>query len=196
MKWQELISTPLFWIVSAIGTIVLSIVANLLTPRVAAIITRRLSDRRSGVRQKQIRRRDQVITLQCNPHQRTSLKLDAVLKLLLATVLLLLSTLLFQLVVLNPHISNSLPLMPLVTVPVLFVIFGSLVFALAAIKLGLDDMSLALIADKREQASDRFLRKHGSVTTDEMTNFEDDWDLKQFGVNSNDDKLARPSESI
>jgi hypothetical protein len=79
------------------GAVILSIIANLITPFVSAFLTRRLSARRSGLREKQIKRRDQVITLQANVHRRTSAKLDAIFKLLLALVFLLMSIFVFQL---------------------------------------------------------------------------------------------------
>ena len=90
MKWQDIIFTPLFWIVSIIGTVVLSIVGNLLTPWVSAFVTRNLHARKSGLRKKQIQRRDKVVTLQANVSRRTGVKLDGIFKLLLATFMQLL----------------------------------------------------------------------------------------------------------
>src|SRR5262245_24201950 len=97
MEWQDIILTPLFWIVSALAALILSIIANLITPYVSAFLARRLSAGRSVLRSKQIKRRDQVIMLQANVHRRTSAKLDGVFKLLLATILLLMGLFAFQL---------------------------------------------------------------------------------------------------
>ena len=97
VRWQDIIVTPLFWIVSTIGTIILSIVANLLTPFISAFVTRLLHERQSGIRQKQIQRRHQVLALQYDHARRTGAKLDAIFKLLMALVLVVGCVLLFQL---------------------------------------------------------------------------------------------------
>lgn len=97
MSWQDIILTPLFWMVATTGTVVLSITANLLTPFVSAFVTRHLHARQSGVRKKQIQRRDQVLILQANLSRRTGAKLDAIFKLLLALVLMVVCVFLFQL---------------------------------------------------------------------------------------------------
>jgi hypothetical protein len=60
------------------------------------------------------------------------------------------------------------------------------IFAIALGKLGLDDMALALAADRRERASYDFLKQHPPASAEERKHFEDDWDLREFGVNSQD----------
>jgi len=80
MKWQDIVSTLLFWLfwlLSITGSVILSIVVNLLTPRVSALLTRNLRARKSGVRKKQIQRRQKVLTLQANMFLRVAAKLDA-----------------------------------------------------------------------------------------------------------------------
>ena len=68
--------------------------------------------------------------------------------------------------------------------PASFVILLAVIVAVVVLKLGLDDMSLALTADKRECASDEFLKTHEPESAVEMKQFEDTWDLDEFGVNS------------
>jgi hypothetical protein len=185
MEWQNIILTPLFWIVSTIGAIILSIIANLITPFASAFLTRRLSARRSGLREKQIKRRDQVITLQANVHRRASVKLDAIFKLLLAIILLLLGIFIFQ-------FSIAQTISPLTSeVGKLLVILLVLLIGMLIGKLGLDDMSLALTADQRERDGEHFRAQHGSASPDEVKEFEDGWDLQAFGVNSK----STPSEA-
>jgi hypothetical protein len=184
MKWQDIISTPLFWIVSAIGTVILSVLANLLTPYVSAFITRNLQARQSGVREKQIERRDRVITLQANVSRRTSAKLDAIFKLLLAMVLILMCLFLLQLSSGGVQLKSVAAPPPEVPIPILLLVLLALLLALVALKFGLDDMSLAITADRREKAGDDFLIHHGLASADEMKRFEDEWDLRTFGVNS------------
>jgi hypothetical protein len=175
MTWQYIIVTQLFWIVCTIGTLVLSIAANLLTPYVSAFITRHLHGRKSRLRDKQIKRREQVIALQLNVARRTSAKLDAIFKLLLAMVLLLLCLFLIQLSVNDFYVAT------------LVIILLALLAAVAIGKLGLDDMSFAITADRREAALDDFLKQRGGGTSaPEVRQFEDEWDLRQFGVTSGD----------
>jgi hypothetical protein len=184
MKWQDIISTPLFWIVSTTGTVVLSIVANLLTPRVSAFVTRNLLARKSGLRKKQIQRRDEVLTLQANLSRRTGAKLDAIFKLLLATALLLLGFFLFQLGSGGFQITVSNKPSPVIQLPLLLIVLLAMLGAIVVGKLGLDDMTLALTADRRERAGDDFLKQHGSASPRELKQLEDEWDLREFGVNS------------
>ena len=184
MKWQDIIATPLFWILSATGSIILSVIANLLTPRVTAFITRRLQSRQSGLRDKQIKRRETILTLQANVHRRTAAKLDGIFKLLVAMSLLLLCLLLFQISSSILQTTTVGPPLRGLDAPVLLMILVTLLVALAIGKLGLDDMSLALTADKREHAGDEFLKAHGPASAEEMKQFEDGWDLREFGVNS------------
>jgi hypothetical protein len=172
--------------VSIAGSIILSIIANLLTPSVSAFVTRHLHAKQSGVRKKQIQRRDQVLTLQVDLFRRTGAKLDAIFKLLLAIVLLTLCVFSFQ------FGSGSLDILAMskpstqLQIPVLLIVLVGVFAAIAVGKLGLDDMALALTADRRERASDDFVKQHDSATTEEMKRFEDEWDLRQFGVNSHD----------
>lgn len=184
MKWQDIITTPLFWIFSAIGSIILSVIANLLTPRIRASITRRLQSRQSGVREKQIKRRKAVLTLQGNIHRRTATKLDRIFKVLAAMTLLLLCLFLFQLTSGFSQSDVGGWSLRWLSASASLVILLAVIVAVVVLKLGLDDMSLALTADKRERASDEFLKTHEPESVVKMKQFEDTWDLGEFGVNS------------
>jgi hypothetical protein len=188
MEWQDIIVTPLFWIVSVSGTLILSIVGNLLTPYVAAFVTRNLQTRRTGLREKQRKRRAQVIRLEENIHRRISTKLDAVFKLLVAMVALLGCLFLFQLTF-GPQRTSAIPGLwpsPNVEIPTFLIIMMTLLFILFLLKSGSNDMSLAFTADRRERARNDFLAEHGP--TSDIRQFEDEWDLKTFGVKSQDDQ--------
>ena len=172
--------------VSIAGTVALSIVANLLTPLVSAFVTRHLHARQSGVRKKQIQRRDQVLTLQADLSRRTGTKIDAIFKLLLAMVFLLLCLFLFQLGSGGLHASATSNPSTQLQIPTLLTVLLAVLGAIVVGKLGLDDMALALAADRRERAGYDFLKQHGSATAQETKHFEDEWDLREFGVNSQD----------
>lgn len=184
MEWQEIIVTPLFWIVSTVGTIVISILANLLTPYSSAFVTRHLHARRTGLRDRQQKRRDRVIMLEQNIHRRTSTKIDVLFQLLLAMVLLLTCLFLFQLNFGALHESSIPSPSPTLEVPTFILIAMVLIIVMVLIKTGLDAMSLALTADRRERAREDFTAQHELASADEIRQFEDEWDLKTFGVNS------------
>ena len=181
MKWQDIIFTPLFWIISIIGSLVWSIVANLLTPYVSVFVTRRFHARRSGLRNKQIKRREKIITLQLNIARRTSTKLDAIFSPLLATGLLLTGIFLLQFVTTGDK-SLKEPSTPILLI-ILFVLLAIMTIGKSAI----DNMSLALTADRREAALHDFVKQRGNdALPDEVRQLEDEWDLRESGVTSKD----------
>jgi hypothetical protein len=194
MKWQDIIVTPLFWIVSIIGTVVLSIVGNLLTPWVSALVTRNLHARKSGLRKKQIQRRDKIVALQENVSRRTGVKLDGIFKVLLATLLQLLALFFFLLGFGGFHIMEAVKPSPVIQFPSILLILLAILASIVVVKLGMDDMTLALTADRREQAVDDFLKQHDPVSTLELKRVEDEWDLREFGVNSEHVNLPAISE--
>ena len=107
----------------------------------------------SGVRKKQIQRRDQVLIFQANLSRRTGAKLNAIFKLLLALVLMVVCIFIFQLGLGSLQISATSTPSTQLQLPTLVIILLGLIFAIALAKLGLDDMALALVADRRERAS-------------------------------------------
>jgi hypothetical protein len=137
------------------------------------------------LREKQIKRREQVVALQANVHRRASAKLDAIFKLLFAMVLLSLCLFLLQLDFGAVDIASGVA-MRTVQLPTVLVIALALIIVISVLKLGLDDMSLALTADRREKAGDDFLKQHGSASAEVMHRFEDEWDFREFGVTSQD----------
>jgi hypothetical protein len=177
MEWQEIIFTPLFWIVSAIGSVLLSVVGNLLTPHISVFVTRHFHARKSALREKQIKRRYQVIMLQENMARRTSTKLDAIFKVIFSLVLLLLSLFLLQIRLPN---SDDLP------AATVLVVFLAVMASIVVLVLGLNDMSLAFMADRRERALEDFLNGRVSDSTDATRQFMDEWDLREFGIASKD----------
>jgi hypothetical protein len=96
-------------------------------------------------------------------------------------LLLVLCIFVFQLV-----FSGETTTLTPVRLPSLIIIALAMVFAIIVLKLGLNDMTLALTADRRERAGDNFLKRHGPATAEEIKHFADEWDLRQFGVNSQD----------
>jgi hypothetical protein len=180
MRWQDIIFTPLFWIMSGVGSVLLSVIANLLTPQISAFVTRHFHARKSALREKQIKRRHQVIMLQENMIRRTSTKLDAIFMVILSLLLLLLGLFIVVLSSVQSVPTNKSSLVSALCV--LLTVIGSIVSMVS----GLKAMSLALMADRRERAIDDFQHGRGSDSTDAARQFLDEWDLHEFGVASQD----------
>jgi hypothetical protein len=125
-----------------------------------------------------------VLTLQADLSRRTGAKLDAIFKLLLALILIVVCVFLslFGSGSLYTSATNT-PSRKLQLLTSLIAFLG-VIFAIAVGKLGLDDMALALTADRRERAGDDFLKQNDPATAEEMKHFQDEWDLREFGVNS------------
>ena len=68
----------------------------------------------------------------------------------------------------------------------LIILILALIGAIPVLILGLNDMSLALTADRRERAGDDFLKQHGLASAEITHRFEDEWDFREFGVTSQD----------
>jgi hypothetical protein len=98
--------------------------------------------------------------------RRTGAKLDAIFKLLLALVLMVVCVFLFQLGSGSLQISATSTPSTQLQLPTLLIFLLGLIFAITAGKLGLDDMALALAADRRERASDDLLKQHRSPSAE------------------------------
>jgi hypothetical protein len=104
--------------------------------------------------------------------RRTGAKLDAIFKLLLALVLMVVCVFLFQLGSGSLQISATSTPSTQLQLPTLLIFLLGLIFATTAGKLGLDDMALALAADRRERASDDLLKQHPAPSAEETKHFE------------------------
>jgi ABC-type multidrug transport system fused ATPase/permease subunit len=150
----------------------ISVVANLLTPYISAFVLRHFHARKSALREKQIKRR-QVIMLQENLARRTSAKIDAIIMLMLSLVLLLLGLFLLQL---------TTPTGDSLRIATVLGVFLAAIMAILILVSGLNNISVAHMADRRERALDDFLSGSGSDPTDNARQFLDGWDLREFGV--------------
>jgi hypothetical protein len=175
LEWEQIILTPVFWIASIVGSLALSIIANLVTPLVSATLARRNNARRSGLREKQIKLRAAVVDLHANIHRRASAKLDAILLLLAAVVMMVVCIGLFQLATLLGQ--GARLLIALITVA------GTSV-GLAFVKVGMERFEPAVKAERRERAVENFVKGSGPASEEQLVRFEDEWDLREFGVTS------------
>jgi hypothetical protein len=173
----KIVSTPLFWIVSALGSVALGVTGNLLTPKVAALIERRSSSKRRQTMRSKAKRLAETLLRFDHPDKLTQTKLDSLHSLLVACVLMLLSLVIFTLAS-----ALELFLIPSI-VRILAIATGLPVvwLALFATKHGLKFREIAQTVEGRRKALEKF-RAAGSRTVAEETAFLADWDQKEFGL--------------
>ena len=76
---------PVFWIISVIGSVILSVIANLVTPRIAKRFEEIGHVKRSVIKLKQARFLSQVIDIESHPERLTQAKLDSIYATILAS---------------------------------------------------------------------------------------------------------------
>lgn len=91
----EILKTPAFWVASAVGSVALSVIGNLVTPKVAQALSERSSDRRKKVEKKRARFLGEVIIRVTQPEKILYTKIDSMHAFLIACVFMLLALLLF-----------------------------------------------------------------------------------------------------
>lgn len=175
----RILTQPIFWIASIIGSVVLSVVANLITPRIA----QRLDDighiRRTAMRRTQARFLGEIILIEANPERLTQAKLDSIHAVLLASFSMLVCFVLFTAGLLLGPFTRGIT-------NIVFLVFGT-VFAWGSIevmKVGQKRMHIARAFERRQRAREEFARKNPErVTQMGDGTFLLEWDKKEFGVN-------------
>lgn len=175
----HVINQPLFWFLSIIGSVVLSVLANLITPYVRGRIERLSHSRKHAAKKKQARLLGEVGMIDGTPEKLTQAKLDSIHALLLATYAILLCMVSFTLGLILAPFTNGLS-------NLVFLLFGT-AFAWSSIeiiKVGQRKMYIARAYEKREKAKAEYSRnnpdKSGPI---EVWNYMLEWDRKEFGVN-------------
>jgi len=184
MNWLDILKTPLFWMLSALGSLVLSVVANMLTPRVSRVLSRYFDVRSSRLLARQEVRRQKVRDMHHFPERRLAEKLNAVFTLLMA-VLVMCIAVPFASIPLTLGPSTSLHFLRVLGV-FLYCVIGLIMFASALTAMrALDKMLLTFLADARDEAERRFIEKAKSDSTSSDSNsFLIAWDEKHFGVST------------
>jgi len=107
MDFIELFKEPIFWIVSAIGSVLLSIFSNLITPYVGRMISKVFSSRKSKLEKKKHDLIVEVRYVASDQNRILNYKVDAAYWLLRGVMLLVMGTLVFS-------VSGYLPIFELV----------------------------------------------------------------------------------
>jgi hypothetical protein len=186
----QIISTPLFWIVSAVGSVALGVIGNLLTPKVAAILQRRGSTREHATRKAKAKRMGEVMLRFDRPDKLTQTKLDAIHALLMACIAMLLALVIFTL-------ASALEWFVVPEfVGVAIIIAGIPVLWLAGFITteGLKFRGIAQTVERRRDALDKFCTI--DRTPEEIATFLRNWDRAEFDITYEEARNAMSCENV
>ncbi|MCP4251975.1 MAG: hypothetical protein GY775_00975 [Candidatus Scalindua sp.] len=171
----EVLRQPIFWIASTCFTVLLSIVANLLTPRIAVFLSK-IDGTRQTKRKKILKELWEQVLLYCEDRQmRINDKLSGIILLLKSIILLLFAVSLF---LIAPLFYEAI--WALFSAGGVLLIFGLVLFNNSA-----KALRVTQIADKRESDGRTFLRKHDlDPNSKEIKDFLRGWDYGAFGVDT------------
>ena len=177
----KILSTPFFWVLSAVGSVILAVIGNLITPKVVSYFRERSKYKKTEARKNAARQLGEVILRFDNPDKLTQTKLDSLHDLLVACVFLLFALVIFTLAsalewILIPFFVRIA--IAIAGVPVLLV-------ALIATQNGLYFRRIAKLAEERLNVLAKF-KKNVEREKNEEREFLNQWDKKQFGVTSED----------
>lgn len=178
----HLVAEPIFWITSIIGSVILSVIANLLTPRVAHRLETISHIRRSTALTKQARFLGEIILLESNPERLTQAKLDAIHSLLLAAFCMLVCLVIFSAGLLLGPFTRGIT-------NIFFLLIGGSVawVSIEIVKVGQKRIQIARAFERREKAKEKFARVNPEKSAGkDISAFLLEWDKKQFGVNIDD----------
>lgn len=171
---------PLFWIITSFTSVALSVLANLITPKISRIVAK-FSDHREEVylhAQKYLRHN--VIMYQNNQNKVLSAKLDAIYWVLRSVLIFALGLLIIAIIsrLSGPH---EEPLMDSIMV----FVFPALIIALSGQWLikAKKTISIAFLAEERQRALEKYkLEANRELSQNEISQFFASWDYAKFGV--------------
>jgi len=176
-----ILATPLFWSVSALGSVFLGIIGNLLTPKVAAFLEKRSSVRRAQALRTKARLLGEILLRSDNPDKLTQTKLDVIYAFLLACIFLLFALILFSLSTAVRSVTSS------AAVSIAISVFGFPVLwmALYIMSHGMKLMHISRLVERRNRDLETFM---ATQKGDEAARFRflKDWDKSEFGITWDD----------
>jgi hypothetical protein len=173
---------PLFWMFSALGSVVLAVAANLITPRVSLWIEKHSSTRRFRQRKRQVRLLGEVVLMYDDPQLLTQAKLDSIHAILVATFAVLLSVIAFVVGLSIAPYFGPLPQIVATIIGIALAWLGAWV-----VRVGMQKMRIARAYERRVRAAKALKReKEGEVGEKELFDFFREWDKREFGINLED----------
>jgi hypothetical protein len=183
----EIIKQPLFWVLSGLVSVILSVVANLLTPFIVRQLVASKGERRRKILQEQLALREQVLIFQQDPNLRASAKLDAIYWILRAVLLFALALLVMQIIA-------ALPIAEIAAVLILLIAALCMARSGQWITRGKSRVRTAFLAEEREADIADFCKKNNCIpTSSDAMKFAIQWDQSKFGLKPDDITNANKS---
>jgi hypothetical protein len=180
-----LLSKPFFWIVSVVFSLALSVIGNLLTPKISALLEQRNTAKQNVSIKAKAMKMGEVLLRFESPEKVTQTMVSSVYSLVLACFFLLAAIGLLTGASVISSFSSHLPLRILLIAPCVPLVWLAQFLLSESIKWH----QIANIAYRRRQALDDFHNK-GSRTRLEDLDFLKEWDEKRFGITYDEVKVA------
>jgi len=179
----EVVLTPLCWMISALGSVVLGVLGNVITPRVVAWFEARSQYRLHRRRSSVVRFFGEVVVLDGRENGITHGLIDGVHGIVLGTFFLLVALVLFFVAgVLGRYVSPGVQLLVnlIVGVPLVFL-------SVFCAREGMKTMRIVRTVQRRQRAFVEFVREKGAEATEaNRQQFNLDWDMEHLGTNARD----------
>lgn len=186
LDYIALFKEPIFWALTTLGSVVLSVIANIVTPKVQELLSRHSTKRAARLREKNEETLMALVTMQKSGTFRTSWKIDSVLEAMHGIGIMLLALAFATIVPLIPFWEIAYFSYPLIAI---FALFG-----FKKIQSGIAKSNLSKLADKRTTHLLRVHRKELDFLSDKSNkgkenpystnNAMKEWDEKHFGFSS------------
>ena len=186
MDYLALFKEPVFWVLTTAGSVLLSVIGNLVTPKVQEILSKYSAKRATRLREKKEETLMALVTMQRSGVFRTSWKIDAVLEAINGIGIMLLALATATVVPLFPFWEFAYVFYPLIAIAALY--------GCKKIQSGIAKSNLSKLADKRtshllnvhrkelEFLSNKTNKgKENPFSTDKAMK---EWDEKHFGFSS------------
>lgn len=171
MENLEFLKEPVFWVLTTIGSIALSIIANLVTPKIQKVLAKNSRQKKEALVAKNRETLRKVLKIQLSDTYRTSWQIDAVLECVKGVGIILLFLAFSRVFAIFPIYGLRLIVYPVLAI--------GAIYGYKHIQSGLTNASLTKLADERQSLFDD--SKDGS-TDDEVQEMLRKWDMENFGV--------------
>lgn len=176
-----IITTPLFWILSALGSVILSVIGNLVTPRIASWLTYRSETRQKRERKKRAQKLGEVIIRVYKPEKIIHTKLNSLHSFLLACVLMLFTLILFTMATALEWLIVPLVIrlmIVILAIPILWLSFYLL-------DDGVKWRAIAILAERRIDEYDQ-VNSDSEGDDAKVRAHMAEWDQKNFGITTDE----------
>ncbi|PTP76390.1 hypothetical protein [Vibrio splendidus] len=171
MENLEFLKEPVFWVLTTVGSIILSIIANLVTPKVQKFLAKNSQQKKEALEAQSRETLRKVLKIQLSNTYRTSWQIDAVLECIKGVGIILLFLAFSRVFAIFPIYELRLIVYPVLAV--------GAIYGYKHIQSGLTNAALTKLADERQSVLEA--AEHGN-TDDEIQEIVRKWDTENFGV--------------